>query len=135
MINCMQVLVYPSHSSTPSKRIAIDLALIHIEWQYQELREKLEKLISIDDKIKIINESLNDECRDIFVNFFIKMAMNNVQEKEEKENITKKALYLLKKCLLITLNTQIRYGIIDKILNPGPQNFYQREGTVKILII
>jgi hypothetical protein len=59
----------------------------------------------------------NKDIKDIFVNFFIKIAIMSCQEKEEKENITRKAIFLLRKWLIISPNTQIKYNAIEKFLN------------------
>ena len=132
----MQYLVLPLHQSSMYKKIAIDLALIYIEWQYQEIKEKLEKETDVEKKLAIINQPLTEQSKDIreiFVNFFIKLAINSCQDKEEKENITRKALYLLKKWLIISPGTQIKYNAIEKFLN-GIQNSvssgYFRDGIV-----
>ena len=77
----------------------------------------MESTAKFDEKVRFIQDALDDERKDIFVNFFIKLAVNNVQEKDDKEHITKKALYLLKKFLLIAPNTNLKYTIVEKIIN------------------
>ena len=55
----------------------------------------------------------NDECAEIFLNFFIKLAMHNCTEKEDKE-VIKRSLYLLKKVFIIWPDTKIKFETIKK---------------------
>jgi hypothetical protein len=67
-----------------------------------ELREKLEKMTSFEEKMNFLqslrakNGQSSEKSSEIFLNFFIKLAMHNCSEKEEKE-VIKRSLYLLKK--------------------------------------
>jgi len=137
MINSMQYLVLPLHQSSMYKKIAIDLALIYIEWQYQDIKEKIQKEPSTDNKQQALETIMNDstkDIRDIFVNFFIKLAINSCQDKEDKENITKKALFLLKKWLILSPGFNIKYQSIEKFLNGIEQSLkqgYYRDGLDK----
>lgn len=133
----MQYLVLPMQQSSMYKKIAIDLALIYIEWQYQDIKEKLDKEPDVDKKLVIINQHLVEQSRDIreiFVSFFIKLAINSCQEKEEKENITRKALFLLKKWLIISPGAPIKYNAVDKFLNALQQTYgaNQRDQIVRV---
>ena len=137
MINSMQYLVLPHHQSSMYKKIAIDLALLYMEWHYQELKERVDKETDKDKKLTMINQPFNEQTKDIreiFVNFFIKLAINSCQDKEEKENITRKALFLLKKWLIISPGTIIKYHFIEKTLNSAQQNshnYRDRDGSEK----
>jgi hypothetical protein len=53
-----------------------------------------------------------NECPEIFLNFFIKLAMHNCTEKEEKE-VIKRSLYLLKKIFIIWPQTKIKFETIN----------------------
>ena len=55
-----------------------------------------------------ISHGEDKQHSDIFVNFFIKLAVYSCQEKEEKE-IVQRSLYLLKKTLFIWPNTKIKF--------------------------
>lgn len=132
----MQYLVLPHHQSSMYKKIAIDLALLYMEWHYQDLKERVDKEMDIDRKMGILGQPFseqNKDIREIFVNFFIKLAINSCQDKEEKENITRKALFLLKKWLIISPGNTIKYHFIEKTLNSAQgssQYFSSRDGTV-----
>ena len=133
----MQYLVLPHHQSSMYKKIAIDLALLYMEWHYQDLKDRVDKEQDSGKKLDIIHQPFTEQTKDIreiFINFFIKLAINSCQDKEEKENITRKALFLLKKWLIISPGTVIKYQFIEKTLNnaAGPGNHY-RDGPVSCL--
>ncbi len=102
MINSMQYIFVAGNSNNLYKKIASDLSFLYIEWQYLELREKLVKFDNFEDKmnffqsLKSKNDQSSEKSSEIFLNFFIKLAMHNCSEKEEKE-VIKRSLYLLKK--------------------------------------
>ncbi len=137
MINSMQYLVLPHHQSSMYKKIAIDLALLYMEWHYQELKDRVDKEVDQDKKLAIANQPFNEQTKDIreiFVNFFIKLAINSCQDKDEKENITRKTLFLLKKWLIISPGTTIKYNFIEKTLNTAqnsPQYHRDRDGSIE----
>lgn len=60
MINSMQYLVLPLHQSSMYKKIAIDLALIYIEWQYQDIKEKIGKEPESDNKYQVLEHIISD---------------------------------------------------------------------------
>ena len=109
MINSMQYIFVAGNSNSLYKKIASDLSFLYIEWQYIELREKLEKMGSNEEKLNFFqnlkskNGQSSEKSSEIFLNFFIKLAMHNCSEKEEKE-VIKRSLYLLKKVILIFKN-------------------------------
>jgi hypothetical protein len=53
-----------------------------------------------EEKLLVLNSVKEDQCREIFLNFFIKLAINNNIDKEEKE-VIKRSLYLLNKLFII----------------------------------
>lgn len=102
MINSMQYIFVAGNSNNLYKKIASDLSFLYIEWQYQELRERLQRFETFEEKmtffqsLKNKNNQSSEKSSEIFLNFFIKLAMHNCSEKEEKE-VIKRSLYLLKK--------------------------------------
>ena len=100
MINSMQYILVSSTSTSNNhnKKIASDLSFIYIEWQYKEVCEQLKLLKTSEEKKNYIANLRQDECPEIFFNFFIKLSIQNCLEKEEKDAI-KRSLYLLKKVL------------------------------------
>ncbi len=95
----MQYIFVSANANNLYRKIASDLSFIYIEWQYQELREELEKIPTRAEKINYLNNLKMDECPEIFLNFFIKLAMRN-SEKDNQE-VIKRSLYLLKKVNII----------------------------------
>lgn len=102
MINSMQYIFVSGNSNNLYKKIASDLSFLYIEWQYLEMRENLAKFKDPEQKkayflsLKTKNDQSAEKSSEIFLNFFIKLAMHNCSEKEEKE-VIKRSLYLLKK--------------------------------------
>ena len=50
MINSMQYIFVAGNSNNLYKKIASDLSFLYIEWQYQELREKLKRFETFEEK-------------------------------------------------------------------------------------
>lgn len=75
-----------------------------------------------------------DQCREIFLNFFIKLAINNNIDKTEKE-VIKRSLYLLNKLFIIwpelkfKLESLYRYCIVYIFLH----RTFQAEITTKFM--
>jgi hypothetical protein len=119
MINSMQYIFVAGNSNNLYKKIASDLSFLYIEWQYMELREKLEKMTSFEEKMNFLqslrakNGQSSEKSSEIFLNFFIKLAMHNCSEKEEKE-VIKRSLYLLKKIIIIWPDTRIKFNTLEK---------------------
>ena len=93
-----------------NKKIICDLAFIYIEWQLQDFRERFLKCDDAAQKTAILDSVRDDQCRDIFLNFFIKLAFNNNLEKEEKEVLKKN------EGRFVVLDSKPEY-VIDKINN------------------
>lgn len=107
----MQYIFVSGYSNSLYKKIASDLSFLYIEWQYKELRERLEHAQKIETKKEILNSVKNkadqssEKSSEIFLNFFIKLAMHNCSEKEKDEKeVIKRSLYLLKKVIHFQLN-------------------------------
>lgn len=119
MINSMQYIFVAGNSNHLYKKIASDLSFLYIEWQYLELREKLEKITDFEEKMEFFlnyksrNDQSSEKSSEIFLNFFIKLAMHNCSEKEEKE-VIKRSLYLLKKIIIIWPETRIKFNTLEK---------------------
>jgi len=77
----------------------------------------------------------DDQCREIFLNFFIKLAINNNIDKTEKE-VIKRSLYLLKKLFIIwpelrfRLESLYRYCIVKLFI----KRIYQAEIIIMFMI-
>jgi len=83
-----------------NKKIASDISFIYIEWLFQELREKFSSVETFEEKQLILKDIQDDQCRDIFLNFFIKIAITNNLDREEN-NVIKRSLYCLNKLFII----------------------------------
>lgn len=114
LINSMQLLIITHNSDIVCKKTAIDLGFIYIEWQYQDLREKFEKCQTKAEKLKILHDIGMEESKDIFTNFFVKMALSSCTEKDDRESISRKSLYLLKKQSILWPDTTKKYSSIEK---------------------
>lgn len=131
----MQYLVLTPNQSSMYKKIAIDLALLYVEWCYQDLKERVVEELDQEKKAYIVNQQFAEhqkDIREVLVSFFIKMAISSCQDKEEKENITRKALVLLKKWLIIATGTPIKYASIEKALYNLTSRQPERDGGVTI---
>ncbi len=62
-------------------------------------------------KIEYLQQIKDDQCPEIFLNFFIKLALHNCSDKEDKE-VIKRSLYLLKKIFIIWPDTKIKFETI-----------------------
>lgn len=60
--------------------------------------------------------SNTDRAAEICLNFFIKVALNNSNDKDDKE-IMKRSLYLLKKTLILWPHTKKKFDSIKVIVN------------------
>lgn len=105
----------PTSSNPLVKKIASDMSFIYIEWKFKEARAKLLEA-PIEKKGAVLEDSLNDRAAEICLNFFIKVALNNSSDKDDKE-IMKRSLYLLKKTLILWPNTKKRFEAIRTIVN------------------
>ena len=56
----------------------------------------------------MLEDSLNDRAAEICLNFFIKVALNNSSDKDDKE-IMKRSLFLLKKTLILWPHTKKKF--------------------------
>ena len=86
MVNSMQWLMVannPSSTNPLVKKIASDMSFIYIEWKFKEAKAKL-----LDTpqhlKASVLEESNNDRAAEICLNFFIKVALNNSSDKDDK---------------------------------------------------
>ena len=70
----------------------------------------------LDQKAIVLEESLNDRAAEICLNFFIKVALNNSSDKDDKE-IMKRSLFLLKKTLILWPHTKKKFEAIRTIVN------------------
>lgn len=64
----------------------------------------------------MLEDSLNDRAAEICLNFFIKVALNNSSDKDDKE-IMKRSLFLLKKTLILWPHTKKKFEAIRTIVN------------------
>jgi len=110
----MQLLIITHNSDIVCKKTAIDLGFIYVEWQYQDLREKFEKCQTKSEKLKVLQDIGMEESKDIFTNFFVKMALSSCTEKDDRESISRKSLYLLKKQSILWPDTTKKYSSIEK---------------------
>ena len=72
------------------------------------------RLDSFKEKAELIQSVRDNEVPEILLNFFIKLAMSNCYDKEDKD-IIKRSLYLLKKIFIIWPNTKIKLETIKKM--------------------
>ena len=118
MVNSMQWLMVannPTSSNPLVKKIASDMSFIYIEWKFKEAKAKLLDTPPAQ-KVTVLEESLNDRAAEICLNFFIKVALNNSNDKDDKE-IMKRSLFLLKKTLILWPHTKKRFEAIRTIVN------------------
>lgn len=125
MVNSMQWLMVannPTSSNPLVKKIASDMSFIYIEWKFKQAKSKLLEAPP-EKKVSVLQDSLNDRAAEICLNFFIKVALNNSSDKDDKE-IMKRSLFLLKKTLILWPNTKKRFEAIRTIVNKlkGPGN-------------
>ena len=71
----------------------------------------------MQEKLNLLNGYKDDQCKEIFINFFIKLAINNNIEKDEKE-VIKRSIYLLNKLYII-----------------WPENKYKLENLYKLCVV
>lgn len=86
MVNSMQWLMVannPTSTNPLVKKIASDMSFIYIEWKFKEARAKL---IQTPQNLKgtVLQDTLNDRAAEICLNFFIKVALNNSSDKDDK---------------------------------------------------
>lgn len=86
MVNSMQWLMVannPTSTNPLVKKIASDMSFIYIEWKFKETRAKL---LQTPSKLKFasLEDPLNDRAAEICLNFFIKVALNNSSDKDDK---------------------------------------------------
>ena len=118
MVNSMQWLMVannPTSTNPLVKKIASDMSFIYIEWKYKEAKAKLTEA-EPEQRITLIQDQLNDRAAEICLNFFIKVALNNSSDKDDKE-IMRRSLYLLKKTLILWPNTRKKFDTIKTIVN------------------
>jgi hypothetical protein len=118
MVNSMQWLMVannPTSTNPLVKKIASDMSFIYIEWKFKEARGKLAEAPP-EQRAHLLEDSLNDRAAEICLNFFIKVALNNSSDKDDKE-IMKRSLYLLKKTLILWPNTRKKFDTIRTIVN------------------
>lgn len=74
--------------------------------------------MSEQDKVRILEDTFNERAAEICLNFFIKVALNNCNEKNDKDDreIMKRSLYLLKKTLILWPNTKKKFDGIKSII-------------------
>lgn len=87
MVNSMQWLMVatnPTSTNPLVKKIASDMSFIYIEWKFKEVRDKIKNIESLDEKIKILDDTYNERAAEICLNFFIKVALNNCNDKDDK---------------------------------------------------
>lgn len=73
----------PTSSNPFVKKIASDMSFIYIEWKFKEVKAKLLEASS-ENKAAVLEESFNDRAAEICLNFFIKVALNNSNDKDDK---------------------------------------------------
>ena len=114
----------PSSTNPLVKKIASDMSFIYIEWKFKEIKEKLKELPQ-EEKARFLETTYNERAAEICLNFFIKVALNNCNDKDDKE-IMKRSLYLLKKTLILWPNTKKKFdgikSIVNKQKNTGTSN-------------
>jgi len=118
MVNSMQWLMVannPTSTNPLVKKIASDMSFIYIEWKFKEAKLKLAE-VAPEMKVKILEDTLNDRAAEICLNFFIKVALNNSSDKDDKE-IMKRSLFLLKKTLILWPNTKKKFEAIRTVVN------------------
>jgi hypothetical protein len=86
MVNSMQWLMVannPTSTNPLVKKIASDMSFIYIEWKFKETKAKLLDTPA-NQKVAVIEDTLNDRAAEICLNFFIKVALNNSSDKDDK---------------------------------------------------
>jgi hypothetical protein len=132
MVNSMQWLMVannPTSTNPLVKKIASDMSFIYIEWKFKEARTKLTES-PLEQRTTVLDETLNDRAAEICLNFFIKVALNNSSDKDEKD-IMRRSLYLLKKTLILWPNTKKKFDTIRTIVNKlkGANSATNSQGT------
>jgi hypothetical protein len=118
MVNSMQWLMVannPTSTNPLVKKIASDMSFIYIEWKFKEAKAKLADCPT-ENKQKILEDPTNERAAEICLNFFIKVALNNSSDKDDKE-IMKRSLFLLKKTLILWPNTKKKFEAIRTVVN------------------
>lgn len=80
-------------------------------------------------KLSIIEKAGSSEeqkSSEIFINFFIKLAIYSCQEKEEKD-IMQRSLYMLKKTLFIWPQVKLKFDQIRNIINKLMNQEHQQQ--------
>ena len=118
MVNSMQWLMVannPTSTNPLVKKIASDMSFIYIEWKFKQAKAKLLQTPA-NQKAVVLEDTLNDRAAEICLNFFIKVALNNSSDKDDKQ-IMKRSLFLLKKTLILWPNTKKKFEAIRTIVN------------------